>query len=177
MFYIQTAIKFLKKALVSLVLMKSFDSPRQHIPCGQGYFPPISDTVNSHRDSRSTCYSCCVSFFSKGTRNPAIQHIPLACTGSGGCQTKCQACKVGMSPELMVSDENMTSCSKGVKNTGSVLCLVSTCRLSVLSKSFFFTPWNPSSSDLVFTITSWFPALSAGFPIVPLAGFFFSPVC
>lgn len=76
MFYIWTAIKFLKKALVSLVLMKSFVSPRQHIPCGEGYFPPISDIVNSHRDGQGTIFSCCILLFPKGTRNPAIQHIP-----------------------------------------------------------------------------------------------------
>lgn len=113
MFYIWTAIKFLKKALVSLVLMKSFVSPRQHIPCGEGCFPPISDIVNSHRDSQGTCYSCCILFFSKGTRNPTIQHIPLACTWSGGCQTKCQACKAGISPEQTVSAKNSTSSPKG----------------------------------------------------------------
>lgn len=141
MFYIWTAIKFLKKALVSLVLMKSFVSPRQHIPCGEGCFPPISDIVNSHRDSQGTCYSCCILFFSKGTRNPTIQHIPLACTWSGGCQTKCQACKAGISPEQTVSAKNSTSSPKGggkYRICPLHSCLASTCRLAVLSKSFAF---------------------------------------
>lgn len=140
MFYIWTAIKFLKKALVSLVLMKSFVSPRQHIPCGEGYFPPISDIVNSHRDGQGTSFSCCILLFPKGTRNPAIQHIPQHALEVVAAKQSVKHARLGCLLGKRPVPKIQLAASEGWKILICPLrpCLTITCRLILLSKSFTF---------------------------------------
>lgn len=182
MFYIWTAIKFLKKALVSLVLMKSFVCPQQYIPCGEGYFPPISDIVNSHKDSQGTCYSCCILFFSKGTRNPSIQHTPLARTWSSGCQRVSGVQSQDLSWVNDQCQEYNWQPQRGEKYRICPLhsCLASTHRLVIPSFCFshleipalLTLPPSPPNSLLLLLASQWFPWR----PGVWLAGIFFS-VC